>query len=326
MIRFAAIALLLMLAATTTAQDKKELKAIEKKYNVYESGNIMAKSDKVAILGANLRFKIASKQSETTSRKAAAQARFSDYAVLEGVDEAVLQELSNTYRPMLENRFTELGMEVLPYTAIEGSKSYDKLIEKSTEKREVVKKEWGVAKVYSAGEHPYLVINGAAPFGPQYKIPKELGALVVNSTMTIDFSHIGISISQGGRSYGGTVYTEGSSSVVPVIHIDGHTYNDNGLNMYKDNSYIFTYRDQNKVFHSYAHDIESTKDYATSAERCNDCTPAFATRSGFSLRAMEAGMGMVVIKADPEHFKAAVVDALNQYLDEVFMLYKAQRS
>ena len=41
---------------------------------------------------------------------------------------------------------------------------------------------------------------------------------------------------------------------------------------------------------------------------------------------MESGMGMVKITADPESFKAAVIDALNQYLDEVFKLYEAQRS
>ena len=40
---------------------------------------------------------------------------------------------------------------------------------------------------------------------------------------------------------------------------------------------------------------------------------------------MENGIGTVIIKADPEKFKKAALDALNQYLDEVFVLYKVER-
>lgn len=321
--------LALLMAHATVAQDKKALKTIKKEYNVYESGKIWSKADKVAILGANLRFKIASKQTAVTSRRADVTAKFSDYAVLEGIDEKLLQEISNEYGQMLESRFKALGLEVVPYQDIAATKGYEKLMDKCEKPRETVKKEWGVAQVYTAGEHPFIRFKDADPFGPQYKIPKELDAIMVNSMITIDFCHIGIDIKQSGSRYYGsgtrTIYTEGSSSVVPAIHIDGHTYDDKGLFMWEDNSYIFTVKEQNKVHHAYAHSIESEMEFVASAERCESCQPAFAKRSGFSLRQMESGLGSVVITVDPVQFKAAVLDALNQYLDKIFALYAAQR-
>ncbi len=325
------LCLALILGLSPMAQDKKELKQIAKEYNVYEQGKIWSKADQVIILGANLRFKIAAKQTEATSWKQEANVKFSDYAVLEGIDDALLQEISDEYGTMLETRFKALGLEVVPYEKIKGTKRYASLVEKEEMKRETVKKEWGVAQVYSAGQHPYVSYNNADPFGPQYNIPKELKAIMVNSMITVDFAHIGIDIKQSGSSYHGSVnsrivYTEGSSSVVPSIHIDGHTYNDRGLFMLEDNSYIFAIKEQNKVFNAFGNGIESNVEFATSAERCDSCEPEFAKRSGFSLKQMESGLGTVVIKADPDLYKKAVIDALNQYLDKVFALYTAQRN
>jgi len=64
------IFLLLMALITlcsVQAQDKKQLKKIKKKFNTHEQGSVFAKADRVAILGNNLRFKLAARQSEEAS-------------------------------------------------------------------------------------------------------------------------------------------------------------------------------------------------------------------------------------------------------------------
>ncbi len=61
-------------------------------------------------------------------------------------------------------------------------------------------------------------------------------------------------------------------------------------------------------------------DYFARTEKCSDCQPEFARKANLFAH----GMGTVVITADPAMYKKAVLDALDKYLDEVFVLYSAK--
>lgn len=312
-----------------SGQDKKELKALSKKYNEYDQGPYK-KETTVAILGSNLRFKVASHQSETNSWKDEKSYKFGAYAVLQGIDDALMQDISNTYYTMLVSKFKELGINVVPYAKIENAKSFAKLKEKDLKENINIKKSWGVTKTFNYDAHDYIVWNNAAPFGPHQKITKEIKAMLFNSQVTIDFCHIGIDISQSGTNYYGTnkrvVYTEGNASIVPGIHILGYTYNDNGLNMLEDNTFNFSIspsgKQNNLILNTHKSDIESTTQYALKTEMCDGCTPEFAKGR---LKLFEHNTGTVVITADPELYKKAVLEALQKYLDEVFLIYGAYR-
>lgn len=326
--------ILLLLVFTSVgilnAQDKKQLKGINKKYNIYSKGDIFAKADKVAILGNNLRFKLASRQSETNSWKDEKHYKFAVYSVLEGLSDDVLQEITDKYYQMLTKRFEDLGIEVLKYETIQSAKSYGKLKDKGEREKENIKKSWGIAKIFVPGSEPYITWNNASPFGPHQKLAKELDAVLISSLITIDFADIGVDINQHGKNYYGlnerVIYTEAKSSVVPNINIIGYTYSKSGTNMFEDNTYMFNLDSKGKQLNFKLDlnqsEISSDKNFAISTEKCENCEPVFAKSY---LKIMERGMGTVLIKADPELYKVAVLDALSKYLDEVFMVIKAQR-
>lgn len=326
------IVLLLMALITlcsVQAQDKKQLKKIKKKFNTHEQGSVFAKADRVAILGNNLRFKLAARQSEETSWKKDDYHNFAAYSILDGVNDQLLQEITDEYYDMLVSRFEAMGIEVLSYEEITQAKSYKKMKDKGLKDNENVKKLWGVALVYNYSRNPYITWNGAAPFGPQQKLPKELDAVLFNSLVTVDFSHIGIKISSYEKSRYSThrvVYTEAKSSIVPIINIDGFTYNTSGIGMLEDNTYIFCINQKGKQLLMKLDlndsELESELIFASEIEKCEDCEPVFAN-SFFKFS--EHGMGTIIVKADPELYKKAVLDALDKYLDEIFMVFNSQK-
>ena len=320
----------LVILTQIQAQDKKQLKKINKKYNTFEQGKIFAKAKRVAILGDNLRFKIAARQIEEASWKEDNYYKFAFYAVLDGLSDELLQEITNTYHLNLKKRFEELGIEVIPYQELMAAKSYKKLLDKGLKDTENVKKSWGVAYIYNYDRNPYISWSSAGPFGPHQKIPKELDAVLFNSLVTIDFAEIGIDISKSTKKNGTfgsrKTYTEAKSSVVPVINIDGYTYSSSGLKMHEDNTFLFCINPKGKQMimklDLKPSEIESDIEFVEEIEKCQDCQPKFT--KGF-LKMMEQGMGTIIIKVDPELYKKAVLDALDQYLDEMFMVINNQR-
>lgn len=321
---------ILFLTFQVTAQDKKELKQLSKKYNEYDNG-ALKKATNVAILGSNVRFKLASHQSETSSWKdEGGSTKFGAYATLKGVEPELLHEIANTYHDMIVAKFKGLGINVVPYANIEATKSYPKLIEKEKQEDFQVKKSWGVAAVVNYGNHPFISWGGS-PFGPANKVAKEVKALLFNSQVTIEFAVIGIDISKTSSNSSAfsqkTIYTEGKSSVVPLIHIAGYTYPDRGLNMVEDNTFNFIISPNGKMnnlkLDLKPSEIMSETVFATEIKNCSGCKPEF-TKGRVAL--FEHNMGTVEITVDPEMYKKAVLEVLQKYLDETFTLYAMLRN
>ena len=321
---------LLVLVLSGTAQDKKELKKLSKKYNEYDNG-AFKKAENVAILGSNVRFKLASHQAESDSWKNdGSSVKFGAYATLKGIEPELLREIANEYHNMLVTKFKELGMNVVPYSNIAATKSYEKLLEKEKQEDFQVKKAWGIAAVVNYDNHPFLRW-GSAPFTPSMKVAKEVDALLFVSQVTVEFAVIGIDISKttekGSIFSQSTVYTQGKSSVVPMIYIAGYTYPDRGLNFIEDNTFSFAKSPKGKLnnlqLDTNPSNIRSETIFATDIKNCQGCKPEFAKGR---VALTENIMGTVEITVNPELYKKAVLDVLQQYVDETFMLYAAQRN
>ncbi|MGB1032346.1 MAG: hypothetical protein ACPGWM_07015, partial [Flavobacteriales bacterium] len=202
------------ITAAAFAQDKKEIKKLEKKHNASNVGSLFGKDDKVAILGANLRFKTASRETAITSNKAETTTKFGAYAVLEGIEDQVFQEITDEYLQMVIAKFKSIGLEAIPYDQITATKAFPKIADKGAREKTNLKKSWGVAQTFTPGDIDYLSWNFADPFGPQQKISKELKAILFSNLVTIDFCHLGVDISQEVERYRGsgdkTIYTDGT--------------------------------------------------------------------------------------------------------------------
>lgn len=306
------------------AQDKKELNKLAKTHTEYNQGNIYAKNKSVAILGTNLRFRVASRSKVITSNKDDATVKFESFAILDSVPESVFQEITDEYYTMVKTRFENYGLQVVSPEQVREAKSYPKLAEKGTLDKENVVKPWGVAKVYSPNGQDYVSWNNAAPFGPHQKVARELKSILFSSLTTIDFCTVEMSTSSNTANYTThkTTYVEGNATVTPVINIHGYTYPLNGLKMLEDATYTFGYSPNGKQHNTtYTGMTTSQQDYAEKIEKCATCKPEFSSKYNL----MSHGIGTVVVTANPEKFKVAVLDALTLYLDEVFKLYEAQK-
>ena len=310
------------------AQDSKELKALSKKHNEFTSGKIYAKGEKVAILGSNLRFRVASRAAETTSRKAATTTKFESFASLAGITEDHLQNITNKYHKMVEDKFKNFGLSLVSYEDIKKTKGFENLVEKRTKERENSRANWGVAQIYTNDNNEYLDWKHMSPVGPHAKVAKELKAILYTSLITVDFCFIDMTASST-KSRSGSyshIYTEGTAQVTPAINIHGYTYGLDGIKIMEDNTYALGFDDKGKAFNTYlnygGHTIVSDIDYADKVEKCASCVPEFAAKR---FKLMSNGLGTIQITANPEKFEAAVLDALGKYLNEVFALYNTQK-
>ena len=315
--------LLVVFTLVATAQDKKEMKRIVKDHGEFAQGKVFDKPSTVALLGTNLRFRVAARATASTSNKDDIQAKFQSFAVLDSVPESVFQEITDEYNAMVRKRFEDLGFTVTDQADVKKVKSYAKLAEKGTAEKQNVVKSWGVANIYCPNGQDYVTYNGIkGPLGPHAKVARELKAVLYSSLTTVDFCFIEMDADGniGDNPYANQ-YIEGNAKVTPAISIHGYTYPLSGVKMLEDATYTFATNDKGKYHNTmYKGMIVSDLSYSARTEKCSDCQPEFARKANLFAH----GMGTVVITADPEMYKKAVLDALTKYLDEVFMLYTAK--
>lgn len=300
---------------------KKEVK-LYKKHIANMAGNkakkVFVKDREVLMLDNSLAFRVEAKQTEQTSHKMKTWQKFSAIAQLEGIDDSVFQEITEEYNRMYIERLKAIGMKIITIDEAREKEPeiFAKLIgdaEPSTGNPKVkVKKNWGVSRVFTPKNQYAIDINYFKPFGPHAKLPKKLDAVLMDSYTNINFAKMGIDIKQSIGEY--SIYTQGKSSMSAQIFID-------------NDSTIFNLAPKNRGYHirfigltEKEFDkilITSDISFANAIDECNSCPLGFST-GGFI---KDTSTGTLVVKADPEKYKAAVLDALSNYLDVLFTLY-----
>ena len=81
------------------------MKRIVKDHGEFAQGKVFDKPATVALLGTNLRFRVAARATASTSNRDDIQAKFQSFAVLDSVPESVFQEITDEYNAMVRKRF-----------------------------------------------------------------------------------------------------------------------------------------------------------------------------------------------------------------------------
>ncbi|MGC4234075.1 MAG: hypothetical protein QM594_13940 [Niabella sp.] len=285
------------------------------------------KVNEVALTSVNLQFKLATRQ-EQEKRNVG---NIVTWGFLEGIDDALLQEIADEYYKNLAAKFVANGFSLSE--AYKDHKSYQKLVENNAEnKRETQKKNWGVSKIFTANNAPYIeyptgLMGAHASLGNDLKMP--VGMVFV----TVDFLDIMQNISQGVSSFtlmGRSDRTDKfETDARPVIRIEGITATSIGKAFKGDGTYAkFTggnWSYCNASFHNgftltsdvkYANDIESAKGIPEKFQNRFASDVVSILSMG---RARGGGKGDLEatynILADPQAYKKAVLDALDKYND-----------
>jgi len=321
------------LASTAQAQQPtpKELKQAFAPKSTHRAP--FKKANEAELLSVNIQFKMATRQ-EQEKRKVG---NVITWGFLEGVDDALLQEIADEYYKNLEVKLKANGISLT--TEYKGSEQYQKLVERSSDlERELHKKNWGVSKIVTANNAPYIEfpIMAGAHSSLGNKLKKPVGMLFI----TVDFIEITQNISKGISSFtlgGNSDRTDKfETDMRPVIRIEGVTQG--GIKMKGDG----TYARFNGANHSYCNPglqkfaITSAVPYANDvqvAEGMPESMKKFKSAvvgdlaSIFSKGAVKSGRGNLeatyTIQANPEAYKKAVLDALDKYNDYLIAYIKA---
>ncbi len=295
------------------------------------------KANEVALTSVNLQFKFATRQ-EQEKRKVG---NIITWGFLDGIDDTLLQAITNEYYKNLAAKFKENGFSL--NDSYKDHKSYQKLVDNNTDlKRETNKKNWGISKIFTANNAPYVeyptgMMGAHASLGNDLKMP--VGMVFI----TVDFIEITQNISKGLSSF---TLMDGSSrtdkletDMRPVIRIEGITAASMGKQFKGDGTYAkFTggnWSYSNAMFKQgislssdmpYADDVAAAEGMPESMKKFKSDVVGDLT-SIFSRGAVKSGRGNLeatyTIKANKDAYKKAVLDALDKYNDYLMAYIKA---
>lgn len=295
------------------------------------------KANEVALTSVNLQFKFATRQ-EQEKRKVG---NVITWGFLDGIDDALLQEITDEYYKRLAAKLKENGFSLSD--SYKNHKSYQKLVDNNTDlQREANKKNWGISKIFTANNAPYIeyptgMMGAHASLGNDLKMP--VGMLFI----TVDFIEITQNISKGLSSFtlmdGSSRTDKFETDMRPVIRIEGITAASIGKQFKGDGTYAKFNGDNwsycNAMFQQgfslssdipYADDVEATEGMPESMKKFKSDVLGDLT-SIFSRGAVKSGRGNLeatyTIKANKQAYKKAVLDALDKYNNYLIAYIKA---
>lgn len=325
------------LSADAQAQQptEKELKKVFAPKGTHRAP--FKKANEVALTSVNLQFKMATRQ-EQEKRKVG---NVITWGFLEGVDDALFQEIADEYYKNLAAKLKANGFSL--NESYKNHKSYQKLVENNADlEREVNKKNWGVSKIFTANNAPYIeyptgMMGAHASLGNDLKMP--VGMVFI----TVDFIEITQNIDKGLGNFTLMGRNERidkfETDMRPVIRIEGITSASMGKQFKGDGTYAkFTggnWSFCNAMFQNgfsvvsdipYADDVKVAEGLPESMKKFKSAVMGDLV-SIFSKGAVKNGRGNLEatysIQANPQAYKKAVLDALDKYNDYLIAYIKA---
>lgn len=284
------------------------------------------------LTSVNLQFKLASR--EMIEKRGAGNVI--SWAFLEGIDESLLQEIADEYYLRLESKMKENGIALSG--EYQETDQYKKLIEKNADRsREVFKKNWGISKIVTANQQPYIEYP-VGLMGPHASLGNDLKKPVGQVFVTVDFAEFVLKISKSVSNFQGIATTKSKSTLIPRIRIEGVSQ---GLKMRGDGSYaVFTGRNWGYTNAIMPNDkaLDSDLSYAIHTEAAKgmpEIMKKFKSNVAGDLVGIFSG-GLVgngratgeftySVTADPALYKKAVLDALDKFNDYLLAYIKSNR-
>lgn len=272
------------------------------------------------LTSVNLQFKLGTRQEQEKR----GVGNVITWGFLEGIDDTLMQEITDEYYKMLSEKLKAHGIALSD--AYKGTEQYQKLIDNNTDlSREVEKKNWGVSKIFTANNAPYIefpvgMMGAHSSLGNKLKIP--VGMVFV----TLDFITINQDIKKGVSNLWGERTDKFETSIEPIISVVPTTQ---GGKMKGDGSYArFAGNNWGFCNPTMIWSLASDVPYAATlkiAEGMPESMKKFKSAvlgdmaAIFSKGLVKSGRGAAentfLIQADPQAYKKAALNALDKYND-----------
>lgn len=286
------------------------------------------KANEACLTSVNIQFKLATRQEQEKR----GVGNVITWGFLEGIEDNLMQEITDEYYKLLAEKLKANGISLSD--EYKNTDQYQKLINNSADlSRETEKKNWGVSKIFTANNAPYIEFPIMA--GPHSSLGNKLKKPVGMVFITVDFININQNIKKGISDLWGERTDKFETNIEPIIRIEGVTQ---GAKMKGDGTYAKfagpNYSFCNPSIANYA--ITSGLPYTAvlnKAEGMPESMKKFKSAvlgdvaAIFSKGLVKSGRGVAentfVIQANPEAYKTAVLNALNQYNDYLLAYIKA---
>lgn len=307
-------------AILTSAQKKgKELSLAEQakeNLSVYEIKNPFKKTRRIALTGVDISFRVATSQTIGTERNSDVSSR--TWVTLNPPPSAeLMQEITNEHYTRLRAKLAAAGFEVVDEKLLQQTEEYKSLI--SDNERLTVNKTWGMAARASANEAPMIDFPNFAG-GAHARLANRNDVLIWNSHTLLDFVYIDQTKT---RPVKGVINME--AAINPTVIIHSSTMEMQG----PDYSAFKTSFNPNKS-------VYSSMPFHTQVKSCTDCIPEFTerTKGGKLLResviVLSRGRAgdnpdfkfMFQVEINDAQYKAAALDALDHYADQIIALMR----
>jgi len=269
-----------------------------------------------------LKFRTGTSKTEQTGGNKEDNVKATAWAVLDGVDSTIFQEITNEFYKQLTGKLASVGLAYTDLSKIKSSKSYLKYAAEQ-EERHYNHTIYGTADVFTPDNVPFFKYPALQT--KIWKWQKEMEAMLSSLRLTVNFVEFDINMNQS------TTFTPewkittttADAKAAAIIKIEcvfqeatweaattGGYYNTPGLIISKD-EYVALL--DNKTIY------EPLKATITIYD---DKMPVFASRK---FRAFKGDMklGTFVVSVDPQEYKTAVLKALDRYGDYVVEFIKS---
>lgn len=309
-------------------------KEAKKSVQLYDHRSPFDGTKEVSLTSINLRFMTAERQNKDVRKIG----NTTTWTLLDGIDPAVFQEIADEYYKRLSKKLQDRGYAISD--KYKNSKHYASLVDdhKNT-KRLTFDKSWGVAETVTANQAPYIEY-GAMAFGSHARLGNEQEHPVGQMFITIRFADILQEISSS-TSLGDKI-THMKASVSPRVSVAPPTMHgisrafaagkgDGTYALFQGKSWGATNVSLNKALHSnleYSTAIESANGLPEQFKRFqNDTFGDLVSIFSGGLISNDRAKGEFAfnITADPEKYKAAVLDALEKWNEHLFLMIDSTR-
>ena len=255
------------------------------------------------------------------------QARAKAYAVVEGLDSALYQEITNEFAIIWENKLKEAGISLVEMSKVTASKGYNKFKEEPAN-RSFNHPTYGTSRVYTQNNLPFFYPPVAG-----MKVAKwmqELSAGHGELRLTIDFVEWATDAQKYWKNYG-NYQQKGftfSANVIPGVKITTVPFSEGtmdmatnpemygGLTLSNPKNFFSTSAALNKPIFV---PIESAK-----VETFDNKKPEFISKKWVAFSGA-MNLGTFVVTPNRDEYKKAALTALTQFADYFVVLSKSYK-
>ncbi len=318
------------------AQDKKEMKKLEKEYGAWTGHKKFFKTTEWAMCKFTIVYKLTTAMTAKDmdkSKQVGAKVKASSgaYGMLAGISDTDLQQITdNVAQKFIERMKTEAGVDISTWSTFKDSKNTEK-IKKTQEDRELYSKSQGLAYAVSYDGTPhYNRVIVLVPGGK--KIAKELKKNVMEFTLYVDFAdmlataHADVTVT-GSSTAGNTKTTYfnwsegGDQKLYPGVRIVQNLGSESLAELGKNlsSTTIKGHTELGQMFSvGLFHDIVSQKPFVDKIEEVKGEVPTILkNRRNNKIEYAKTFQ----IYTTPEKYGNAVLDAANKYFDTVIKIY-----